>query len=56
MLSQTWPRHPICFAIELYKIMYKFDIKKQHWERYQIMYIKLNQYKHYRMGETDKYK
>lgn len=56
MLSQIWPKHPMYSAIELYTIMYKFDIEKQHWERYQIMYIKLNQYKHYKMGKTGKYK
>ena len=41
--------------IELYAMSYVFDIKKRHWERYQIMQKILHQYKHYKMGGKDKH-
>ena len=41
-------------AVELYAMAYKFDIKKRHWGRYQIMQKKSWEYQHYGMGETGK--
>ena len=42
--------------IELYAMARVFDIKKQHWGKYQIIQKKLHQYKHYGMGGTGKHK
>ena len=42
-------------AVELYTKAHKFDIKKQHWGRYQIMQKKSCQYQHYGMGGTGKH-
>ena len=39
-------------AAELYAIAHRFDIEKQHWERYQIVQKKSYQHQHYRMGGT----
>lgn len=42
--------------IKLYAMIYKFNIKKQYWERYQVIYIKLYQYQNYKLYEIEKYK
>lgn len=39
---------------ELYKIVYKFNIKKQHWRKYQIVQKKPYQYKYYRINGISK--
>lgn len=42
-------------AADLYTIIYRLDIEKQHWKRYQIIEIKSNQYQHYKIGGTGKH-
>lgn len=41
---------------KLYTMAYRYNIKKQHWERYQIVQTKLYQHWYYKMDETSKYK
>lgn len=36
-------------------MVYRFDIEKQYWERYPILWIKLYQYKQYEINRTIKY-
>lgn len=41
--NQTIYNIPI---VEFYIMAHKFDVQKQYWKRYQIVYIKSNQHQH----------
>lgn len=45
----------IVLAAKFYVLVYKLNIKKQYWQKYQIIQIKLHYYKYYKIVGIGRY-